>query len=275
MNQEIVIFQNKKLGNVRVVLDEKKEPLFCLKDVCNILGIVNPSNVKKRIKSNYLQEIEVGVNTGLAMQNIKMLFVNEAGLYDCIFASNKEEATIFKEWVFEEVLPSIRKTGKYEITKNNEVEKLKIQESKIIIEKEKLELKKQKEERIRKKEELERLEKLKESLAKYGEDKIQIIDSKIAEINGLPGLIPLPNIKKEEVTFSATDICKKLKEKYDIDISVQKFGKLSNENNLKIDKYGKFYRDKSKYSDRIVETFRYYENVLEAVKDIISADEGV
>lgn len=268
MNQEIVIFQNKTLGDVRVVLDEKKEPWFCITDICKILNLTNPSSVIEKLDEDERSKFNLGRQ---GMTN----FTNESGIYKIILRSDKKEAKPFQKWVTSEVLPSIRKTGKYEIIKNNEIEKIKIQESKIIIEKEKLELKKQKEERIRKKEELERLEKLKESLAKYGEDKIQIIDSKIAEINGLPGLIPLPNIKKEEVTFSATDICKKLKEKYDIDISVQKFGKLSNENNLKIDKYGKFYRDKSKYSDKIVETFRYYENVLEAVKDIISADEGV
>ena len=114
---ELQIFKNKKFGEIRTIIDKNNNVWFCLKDVCDILGIVNPSNVKKRIKSSYLHEIEVGINTGLAVQNIKMTFINEPGLYDCIFASNKPEALEIKDWVFEDILPSIRKTGMY-ITDN-------------------------------------------------------------------------------------------------------------------------------------------------------------
>jgi prophage antirepressor-like protein len=38
-------------------------------------------------------------------------FINEAGLYEFIFSSKKESAKKFKKWVFEELLPTIRKTG--------------------------------------------------------------------------------------------------------------------------------------------------------------------
>ena len=110
---ELQIFKNKKFGEIRTIIDKNNNVWFCLKDVCDILGIVNPSNVKKRIKSSYIHEIEVGINTGLAVQNIKMTFINEPGLYDCIFASNKPEALEIKDWVFEDILPSIRKTGMY------------------------------------------------------------------------------------------------------------------------------------------------------------------
>jgi len=110
---ELQIFKNNKFGEIRTIIDKNNNVWFCLKDVCDILGIVNPSNVKKRIKSSYLHEIEVGIDTGLAVQNIKMTFINEPGLYDCIFASNKPEALEIKDWVFEEILPSIRKTGMY------------------------------------------------------------------------------------------------------------------------------------------------------------------
>ena len=110
---ELQIFKNNKFGEVRTIIDKNNNVWFCLKDICNILGIENSRNVKRRIKESYVQEIDVGINTGLAVQNFKMTFVNEPGLYDCVFASNKAEALEFKDWVFEDILPSIRKTGMY------------------------------------------------------------------------------------------------------------------------------------------------------------------
>ena len=110
---ELKIFKNNKFGEVRTIVDKNNNAWFCLKDICDILGIVNPSNVKQRIKAQYLQEIEVLVNAGFGERLTKMTFVNEPGLYECIFASNKIEAMEFKDWVFEDILPSIRKTGMY------------------------------------------------------------------------------------------------------------------------------------------------------------------
>lgn len=114
---ELQIFKNNKFGEIRTIIDKNNNVWFCLKDLCDILGIENSRNVKTRIKESYVQEIDIGINTGLAIQNIKMNFVNEPGLYDCIFASNKPEALEIKDWVFEDILPTIRKTGMY-ITDN-------------------------------------------------------------------------------------------------------------------------------------------------------------
>lgn len=49
-----------------------------------------------------------------------MIFIDEANLYRVIFRSNKKEAIDFQNWVFEEVLPSIRKTGSYSLTLNKQ-----------------------------------------------------------------------------------------------------------------------------------------------------------
>ena len=49
------------------------------------------------------------------MQN--QLFVNEPNFYKCVFQSRKPDATKFQNWVYYEVLPAIRKTGKYETNK--------------------------------------------------------------------------------------------------------------------------------------------------------------
>ena len=45
----------------------------------------------------------------------KIIIINESGLYELLFKSRKKEAIAFRDWIFEEVLPSIRKTGKYSI----------------------------------------------------------------------------------------------------------------------------------------------------------------
>lgn len=110
---ELQIFKNNKFGEIRTIIDKSNNIWFCLKDLCDILGIENSRNVKTRIKESYVQEIDVTINTGFGERLAKMTFVNEPGLYDCIFASNKPEAIEIKDWVFEDILPSIRKTGMY------------------------------------------------------------------------------------------------------------------------------------------------------------------
>ena len=114
---EIQIFGSKNFGSLRVALNEKGETLFCLVDVCKALGIGNPSDVKKRLDSTNLDSIEVCTKSinrhGEYTRKISMTFIGEPNLYRCIFQSKKDDAKQFQDWVFGEVLPSIRKTGAY------------------------------------------------------------------------------------------------------------------------------------------------------------------
>lgn len=87
------------------------EPWWIAKDVCSILDLNNVS-----MALDGLEDDEKGiskVDTLGGKQN--MAIINESGLYSLILRSNKPEAKKFKKWVTSEVLPSIRKTGKYEI----------------------------------------------------------------------------------------------------------------------------------------------------------------
>ena len=117
----IEIFKNERIGEIRTILDERNEPWFCLADVCKILGLGNPSQVKNSLKDPWVISIEVGVQTGIksdgtpAYQQVQMNFVNEPNLYKCIFQSRKKEAELFQDWICEEVIPSIRKTGSYSL----------------------------------------------------------------------------------------------------------------------------------------------------------------
>ena len=114
---DIKIFGNPTFGDIRIAVNEKGEPLFCLSDVCKALELANPSQVKARLDSGDLIAVEVttkGKNQhGEFTRTTSMTYIGEANLYRCIFQSKKEEAKAFQDWVFGEVLPQIRKTGGY------------------------------------------------------------------------------------------------------------------------------------------------------------------
>ncbi len=115
---KIEIFKNEAFGEVRTILKDGN-PYFSLPDICTILDLGNPSQVKTRLREDGVIKNEVGLKTGVKtdgspiIQNSKMNFIDEANLYKCIFRSNKKEAEAFTEWVTSEILPSIRKHGIY------------------------------------------------------------------------------------------------------------------------------------------------------------------
>lgn len=85
---------------------------WVLKDVCDILGLSNPSAVADRLDDDERAKFNLGRSAttgGGGETNI----INESGLYNVILRSDKPEAKNFKRWVTHEVLPSIRKTGAY------------------------------------------------------------------------------------------------------------------------------------------------------------------
>ena len=84
---------------------------FCLKDVCEILELTNPTVVMNRLNENGRAKFNLG-RQGDAW------FINESNLYKVIFQSRKPQAEKFTEWVTGEVLPTIRKTGRYEVPRN-------------------------------------------------------------------------------------------------------------------------------------------------------------
>ncbi|PZV09162.1 MAG: hypothetical protein DCF22_18955 [Leptolyngbya sp.] len=85
-------------------------PEWIAQDVAAVLGINGYRQVISRYPENYKG---VTNSDGLDGKDREMLTVTEPGLYRMVFASRKPEAEGFREWVFEEVLPSIRKTGGY------------------------------------------------------------------------------------------------------------------------------------------------------------------
>lgn len=106
---DIQIFKNERFGEIRVTTDTQGEPMFCLADVCKALEISNVGNVKQRLSEKGVRNMDTLTVGGVQ----SMTYVNEANLYKCIFQSRKPEAEKFQDWVYEEVLPSIRKHGGY------------------------------------------------------------------------------------------------------------------------------------------------------------------
>ena len=98
-------------NDVRAVL-RNGDPWFVLKDVCDVLEIGNPSQLKTRLDDGVISN--EGIQDALGRtQNV--VVVNEDGLYDTILESRKPEAKAFRKWITSEVIPSIRKTGSYSI----------------------------------------------------------------------------------------------------------------------------------------------------------------
>lgn len=115
---DIQIFNNPQFGEIRTVINENGEPLFCLADVCKALELTNPTTVKNRLDKEDVQLIDLHAlnSTEGMIGNSTANFITESGFYDVILQSSSPRVKPFRKWVTSEVLPSIRKTGSYAIT---------------------------------------------------------------------------------------------------------------------------------------------------------------
>ena len=109
---ECQVFKN-DLGQVRVVGD-KNNPLFCLRDICEVLEHANPSRVLDSINAEFGDGLTLSypIIDKLGREQ-KATFITEPQLYFLLMRSDKPKAKPFRQWVTSEVLPSIRKTGSY------------------------------------------------------------------------------------------------------------------------------------------------------------------
>ena len=88
-----------------------------------------------------------------------------------------------------------------------------------------------------------------------------ILIAKAAEVLAGEAILPLP--KSEQKMYTATEIGKML------GVSAQKIGRLSSQNGMKTEEYGEFYKDKSPYSCKEVDAFRYNEKAVERFKELL------
>lgn len=85
------------------------QPYFCLVDACGALDLSNSRQTKTQLSEAGVTKTYVSYESGAK----ELTFINEPNLYRLIFRSNKPQAQAFADWVYSEVLPSIRKTGGY------------------------------------------------------------------------------------------------------------------------------------------------------------------
>ncbi|MDL4842798.1 BRO family protein [Aquibacillus rhizosphaerae] len=110
MNQLTKMFNGEQLR----IIEKDSESWFVAKDVCDILEINNSRQAVTRLD----EDEKTGVTLNDGSQNRNLTAVNEFGLYNLVLSSRKSEAKQFKRWITHEVLPSIRKTGSYQIERN-------------------------------------------------------------------------------------------------------------------------------------------------------------
>lgn len=225
---------------VRTIIKDN-EIWFVGKDVAEALGY---SDTNKAVAMHVDDEDKkLNDKTSSSFGQRGATIINESGLYSLVLSSKLPTAKEFKRWVTSEVLPSIRKTGSYQSTQINAISK----EEFILREKEV---------------DVKRAELLlqianRTNISEYK----QIIDSYATEVLTGKKLLPLPVVEKK--TYSASEIGKIL------GVSANKIGKLANSYNLKTEQYGKYFYDKSKYSSKEVETFRYYNNAINVFKELL------
>lgn len=180
-------------------------------------------------------------------------YISEGNLYRLLVKSQLPYAKKFEKWVFDEVIPSIRRTGSYvnpahniDISNSNfenQSELIRIEKSKI----------------------------LRDLVIATPNEKMKNTLT-ILSANILFDKPVLEYEKAEKPSYPASKIAEKLLEKYNISITVAMIGRLANRHGLKTDENGYLAYDKSKSSIKQVETFRYYDNVVPVLYDIILSD---
>ncbi|GBS59809.1 TPA: ORF6C domain-containing protein [Staphylococcus aureus] len=108
--QELQTFNFEELP-VRT-LEVDGEPYFIGKDVADILGYTNS---RKALSDHVDEEDKLTSRIVTSGQNRNVTIINESGLYSLTFSSKLENAKRFKRWVTSEVLPTLRKTGAYQV----------------------------------------------------------------------------------------------------------------------------------------------------------------
>lgn len=115
-----MVFDNADFGEVRTVVIDG-DPWFVGKDVAECLGYTNPS---KALADHVDDDDKLNNKTLSSLGQRGGWLINESGMYALIFGSKLEKAREFKRWVTSEVLPTLRKTGHYEVAADQSVNQL-------------------------------------------------------------------------------------------------------------------------------------------------------
>lgn len=245
MVTNIAIFKSEQFGQVRI-LNEHGKIFFCGKDVAEALHYVDSGKaIRQHCKKDGRAKRPVIDNIGRKQE---MTFIDEGNLYRLITHSKLPEAEKFESWVFDKVLPTIRKTGTYT---SNSIDDYKARTLAVKEQNAKI-----------------RTAQLMYKIADSTDTKYkQVLQARITQLLTGEYLLPLPQV--DERTLSATEIGERL------GITAHRVGMIANAHGLKTDKYGKYFYDKAKTADKQVETFRYYESSVEVFRRLLSVRAAV
>ena len=120
---------------IRTQVTDDGEPLFCLADICKVLDVSDPSNTARQVKEEFGCPV---LNTGHVTDSLgrdqTAAFITEPQLYFVLMRSRSDNARPFRQWVVNDVLPSIRKTGSYSVKSDALSVERKLNAAKIILE---------------------------------------------------------------------------------------------------------------------------------------------
>ncbi len=118
-------FTHEIFGNLTTIINGNGDVFFIGKEVANTLGYTNPSKaISDHVREKHRLELdnETLLSFGIDLGQRGGTLISEAGMFSLVMKSKLEKAEEFQDWVSEEVLPTIRKTGSYAIQPLSEIE---------------------------------------------------------------------------------------------------------------------------------------------------------
>lgn len=233
----LAIFNNPEFGDIRTLETEDGDVLFCGKDVATALGYSDTAQaVRKHCKG--VVETPTPSNGGIQ----KMKFIPESDVYRLAFGSKLESAERFTDWVVEEVIPSIRKTGGYTAKPTNPIQSMnaearllnaKARQAQIMLNFAKLDL---------------------SSASK------ELLAANAMQVMTGKQVLPLPETVK---TYSAGEVGKML------GVSGNKIGRLANLHGIKTEEYGITVLDTA-HNGKQIPTFRYNDKAIDIFRKLLT-----
>ena len=226
---KLQIYKSEQFGTIRMDVDENGKPLFCASDITKALGYANSS------KAIAMHCKEKGITKRYTLTNggkQALTYIDEGNMYRLITHSKLPDAEAFETWVFDEVLPEIRKTGGYNSQQSDEFKAKRLE---IMMINAKARLMKEQNKRI-------------EMLIKNPE---YTTNEFTADITVIPKV------------YTAAEVGAML------GVSANKIGRIANANGLKTEEYGEWFKDKAKNADKEVPSFRYNDKGIEKLKELV------
>lgn len=243
---ELTLFNNPDFGEIRTLETNDGKVLFCGKDVATALGYVRTADaIRNHCKG--VVEMETPSNGGIQ----KMKFIPESDIYRLTFSSKLPNAEKFTDWITEEVIPSIMRTGSYSM--NGKPKK-----TSPITEK-RLEIQAKNAEARLMKAQAEQMKVFFEFSKLLSPEAQVLAANEVGLIITGKQIFPLP---KTEKTWSAGEVGEML------GISANKVGRLANAHGLKTDTYGITVLDTAPNGKQIP-TFRYNQHGIDKLKELL------